>query len=90
MYDNSQHYTHCVLWCVRTVSGENISFDPSISSKVYSSWNCAYGLFTECLWFFWATLANCSAVVPYLGTQEASRAWRWFRVCMCVHECVVW
>ena len=36
-----------------------------MSSSEYSSWNCAYGLFTECLWFLWPIFAKCSAVVPY-------------------------
>ena len=34
---------------------------------MYSSRNCEYGLFTECLWFLWPILANCSAVVPYFS-----------------------
>ena len=38
---------HCSL-----VSGSEIIFAARMSSSVYSSWNCAYGLFTECLWFF--------------------------------------
>ena len=34
------------------VSGSWITFAALISSSEYSSWNCAYGLLTECLWFF--------------------------------------
>ena len=34
------------------VSGSWITFAALMSSSEYSSWNCAYGLFTECLWFF--------------------------------------
>ncbi len=46
------------------VSGPYTTGAPRISSSVYSSWNCEYGLFTECLWFFQPIFANCSAVVP--------------------------
>ena len=35
-----------------------------ISSSVYSSWNCAYGLFTECWWFLYADLRELLGVVP--------------------------
>ena len=34
------------------VSGSWITFAALMSSIEYSSWNCAYGLLTECLWFF--------------------------------------
>jgi hypothetical protein len=34
------------------VSGSWIIRAPLISSRVYSSWNWAKGLLTECLWFF--------------------------------------
>ena len=34
------------------VNGSWIIRADLISSIEYSSWNCAYGLFTECLWFF--------------------------------------
>jgi len=38
-----------------------------ISSIEYSFWNCASGLFTECLWFFQAICAKCSRLVPYFS-----------------------
>ena len=44
--DPSEVGEHCSL-----VSGSEIIFAARMSSRVYSSWNCAYGLFTECLWF---------------------------------------
>ena len=50
---------HCSL-----VSGSWIIFASMMSSSEYSSWNCAYGLFTECLWFFQPIQANCSGSVP--------------------------
>ncbi|WP_241684146.1 hypothetical protein [Actinomadura sp. J1-007] len=34
------------------VSGSKIIVAFRTSSREYSSWNCAYGLCTECLWFF--------------------------------------
>jgi len=34
---------------------------------VYSSRNCEYGFSTLCLWFLYAILAKCSAVVPYFS-----------------------
>ena len=34
------------------VSGSWIIFASLISCSVYSVWNWAYGLLTECLWFF--------------------------------------
>ena len=46
------------------VSGDHISRDPSTSSSVYGSRYWDRGLSTEWAWFFTATLANCSAVVP--------------------------
>ena len=36
------------------------------SSREISFWYCAYGLWTECLWFFTDILAKCSIFVPYL------------------------
>ncbi len=47
------------------VSGSWIGFAARISSTVYTSWNCAFGLFAECRWFFAPTAASCAAVVPY-------------------------
>ncbi len=44
--DPSEVGEHCSL-----VSGSEIILAARMSSRVYSSWNCAYGLFTECLWF---------------------------------------
>ena len=37
---------HCNL-----VRGSEIILAPRMSSRLYSCWNWAYGLFTECLWF---------------------------------------
>ncbi len=47
------------------VSGAWISLAARISSTEYTSWNCAFGLFAECRWFFAPTAASCAAVVPY-------------------------
>ena len=38
-----------------------------MSSIEYSSWNWAYGLFTECLWFFQPIQAKWSGLEPYLS-----------------------
>jgi hypothetical protein len=46
------------------VSGSHIIRDSSTSSSVHAAWYWERGLLTECSWFFTATLANCSAVVP--------------------------
>src|SRR3954465_9224317 len=38
-----------------------------MSSIEYSSWNCAYGLLTECLWFFQPIQAKWSGSEPYFS-----------------------
>jgi hypothetical protein len=44
-------------------------------SIVISFWNCAFGLRTPCRWFFTATAAICSGVVPCLAMcARATRA----------------
>jgi len=50
---------HCSL-----VSGSYTIGAFMMSSSVYSSWNCEFGLLTECLWFLRPILANCSGVLP--------------------------
>ena len=57
--DPSEVGEHCSL-----VSGSWIIRAALISSSVYSVWNCAYGLFTECLWFFQPIQAKWSGVEP--------------------------
>src|SRR6266498_4772324 len=47
------------------VLGQAIGRAVSTSSSGVSFWYCAYGLWTPCSWFFTATFANCSCVVPY-------------------------
>ena len=46
------------------VSGLWIIFAFLMSSSEYSSWNCAYGLLTECLWFFQPIHAKWSGSEP--------------------------
>jgi hypothetical protein len=46
------------------VSGGYSAGDAITSSRLNSFWNCARGLWTECLWFFTAMRANDSARVP--------------------------
>ena len=46
------------------VSGSWIMRESLISSSVYSVWNCAYGLLTECLWFLKPIQAKCSGFDP--------------------------
>src|SRR6201996_7412603 len=53
---------HCSL-----VSGLWIIFAALMSASEYSSWNWAYGLLTECLWFFHPIQAKWSGVEPYFS-----------------------
>lgn len=53
---------HCNLV---SPSGSYTILAAVISSSVYTFWNCAYGLFAECRWFFSAIFAKCVRVEPY-------------------------
>src|SRR4030067_535845 len=49
-----------------SVLGQAIILAFITSSRETSTWDCGYGLFTECLWFFSHIFAKCSIFVPYL------------------------
>src|SRR6185503_20405335 len=58
-----------------SLSGSATSADFMTCSSVISFWNCALGFFVPCLWFFTATAAICSSVVPCLAMcARATRA----------------